>query len=366
MRLQAAVDELAQRLGRPVLLEDHAQGLLAYSEQTDPVDDIRRDSILRRQTTPEVRQRFRAAGIFESRGPLRIPASPGVLPRVCVPARHRDRLLGFLWLIDADIPMTDAEVLAAATAAATLALALLHDALAAGLSAQREQEAVSGVLLGDDTTGAQVLVDEGGFPPLPVTALVVRPTGVFSRELMSQGLLAARTKLVARHLVRYDHGVLLCAGRVNPAEVHAAFATPVVVGVGSARPLSHAATSYAEALHASVVASQVPSFAPTASWASLGVYRMLASMPADSLHPGLARLLSSPEHVPLLETLETYLDLAGSVVETSRALRLHRTSLYYRLQRLESLADTDLKDGNERLMLHLSLKLARLSGRFPT
>jgi hypothetical protein len=32
---------------------------------------------------------------------------------------------------------------------------------------------------------------------------------------------------------------------------------------------------------------------------------------------------------------------------------------------VEALAETDLKDGNERLMLHLSLKLARLSGRFP-
>ncbi len=365
MRLQPAVDELAVRVGRPVLLEDHAQRVLAYSEQTGPMDDVRRDSILRRHTTPSVRQHFRAAGIFESRGPLRIPGSADVLPRVCVPARHRDRLLGFLWLID-EPAMPDTAVAAASAAAGALALSLLHDALAEGLTAQRELEAVSGVLLGDDTTGAQVLVDEGGFPSLPVTVLVVRPAGAFSREAMTQGLLAARTKLAARHLVRHDHGVLLCAGRVHLAEVHAAFPAPVVVGVGTARPLAHAASSYAEALHASVVALTVPGFAPTATWHSLGVYRMLATMPADAVHPGLARLLSAPEHRPLVETLETYLDLAGSVVATSKALRLHRTSLYYRLQRVETLAETDLKDGNERLMLHLSLKLARLSGRFPT
>jgi hypothetical protein len=35
--------------------------------------------------------------------------------------------------------------------------------------------------------------------------------------------------------------------------------------------------------------------------------------------------------------------------------------LYYRLQRVEQLAGTDLKDGHERLCLHLALKLARLS-----
>ncbi|PWR17265.1 hypothetical protein DKT69_01110 [Micromonospora sicca] len=43
---------------------------------------------------------------------------------------------------------------------------------------------------------------------------------------------------------------------------------------------------------------------------------------------------------------------------------MHRTTLYYRLQRVESLADRDLKDGNERLCLHLALKLGRLTGRY--
>jgi DNA-binding PucR family transcriptional regulator len=86
-------------------------------------------------------------------------------------------------------------------------------------------------------------------------------------------------------------------------------------------------------------------------------------MPKSELHPGIERLLADRAHLPLLKTLETYLDLAGSVVETARALRLHRTSLYYRLQRVEELAGTDLKNGDERLSLHLSIKLARLAGR---
>jgi DNA-binding PucR family transcriptional regulator len=87
---------------------------------------------------------------------------------------------------------------------------------------------------------------------------------------------------------------------------------------------------------------------------------MLASVPADAIHPGVIRLLSSPE---LLETVETYLDLAGSAVEASRALRLHRTSLYYRLQRAAEVTGMSLRDGDSRLVLHLSLKLARLHGR---
>jgi len=374
--LQRLVDDLAVRIGRPVLLEDHGQRVIAYSEQTGPVDDLRRDSILRRHTTPEVRRWFRTTGIFDARGPRRIPAVPdqGTLARVCVPARHDDRLLGFVWLIDADPPMSDEDVAIAAKTAPAFALALFRDSLADGLTFRREQEAVSRVLLGDRESaraGAQILVEAGGFPQAePVTALVVRPVAEPDRDTLEQGLLAVRFKLAARHplhLVRYDHGVLLCAGRPpDPARVHATVTVPVVVGVGRARAtLSDAAESYREALHAAEVAARVPGYGPSAAWATLGVYRMLSTIPPGELHPGLERLLADPGNRSLLETLETYLDLAGSAVATAKALRLHRTSLYYRLQRVEELAGTDLKSGDERLTLHLSLKLARLSGRFP-
>ena len=355
MALQLAVDDLARQLGRPVLLEDHAQSVLAYSEQTGPMDDVRRDSILRRHTTRDVRTHFRAAGIFEARGPLRVPGTDGVLPRVCVPLRHRERLLGFLWLIDAPV-MTDSDVGLAAKVANELALTVLHDVLADGVSTQREQAALARVLAGEAAAG-RVLVDEGGFPSLPVTVLVVRG----ARELLLDGLLAARLKFSARHLVRADHGVLVCAGPVRAGDVPGLFAEPVVVGAGTTRAdLAGAHESYVEALHASLVAARVPGFAPVASWDSLGVYRMLATVPAEAVPREVLRL--PPE---LVETVERYLDSAGSAVETAKALRLHRTSLYYRLQRVAELTGTNLRNGDERLTLHLSLKLARLHGLLP-
>lgn len=368
--LQRLVDDLAVRIGRPVLVEDHGQRVISYSEQTGPVDDIRRDSILRRHTSSEVRALFRAAGILESRGPLRIPALPGALARVCVPLRHRDRLLGFLWLIDDSPPMAAQDVTIAAKSAQVLALMLFRDSLAAGLSFRRELEAVSQVLLGDHpsaSAGAALLIENGEFPGSePVTAVVVAPVPALDRVELEHGLLAARSRLASRplHFVRADHGVLLCSGR-PPSNVLAAVGFPAVAGVGRPRAaLADAASSYREARHAAEVAAKVPGYGPTASWTSLGVYRMLSTVSPAELHPGVERLLTDQANRSLLETLETYLDLAGSVVATARTLRLHRTSLYYRLQRVEQLAGTDLKSGDERLALHLSLKLARLAGRF--
>ncbi|PZG50757.1 CdaR family transcriptional regulator, partial [Spongiactinospora gelatinilytica] len=148
--LQSLVDDLASRLRRPLLLEDRLQRVVAYSEQDGPIDDIRRDSILRRHTAPEVREWLRGAGIHESAGPLRTPAAPGLglLPRVCLPARHGGRLLGFLWFIDAGPCMTDTEVELAARATPAVALALFRESMASGLASRRELEAVTELLAG--------------------------------------------------------------------------------------------------------------------------------------------------------------------------------------------------------------------------
>ncbi|MFB4285450.1 MULTISPECIES: PucR family transcriptional regulator [unclassified Nonomuraea] len=377
--LQRIVDELAARLDRPLLLEDRVQRVVAYSEQSGAMDDVRRDSILRRHTVPEVRQWLRESGIQEATDPLRTPGAPhlGLLPRVCVPIRHADGLLGFLWFIDVEPPMPDAAVAEAAAAVPGLALALFHESLASGLASHRELEAVTGLLLGERdpaANAAKQLIEAGAFPQSQaVTVLVARPRTAEPddalRLALEQGLLALRRRLSGHHplhLVRYDHAALLTAGPPVPAdELHAAMPVPVVVGIGRARPaLAAAAESYREARHAAEVTARVPGLGRTAEWARLGVYRMLTQLPDQELHPGLEGLLGDAQYLPLLETLETYLDLAGSAVATSRALRLHRTSLYYRLQRVEELARTDLKDGGERLALHLSLKLARLSGRY--
>ncbi|MEV4174182.1 helix-turn-helix domain-containing protein [Nonomuraea sp. NPDC049709] len=377
--LQRIVDELAARLDRPLLLEDRVQRVVAYSEQSGAMDDVRRDSILRRHTVPEVRQWLRESGIQEATDPLRTPGAPhlGLLPRVCVPIRHADGLLGFLWFIDAEPPMPDAAVAEAEAAVPGLALALFHESLASGLASHRELEAVTGLLLGERdpaANAAKQLIEAGAFPQSQaVTVLVARPRTAEPddalRLALEQGLLALRRRLSGHHplhLVRYDHAALLTAGPPVPAdELHAAMPVPVVVGIGRARPaLAEAAESYREARQAAEVTARVPGLGRTAEWARLGVYRMLTQLPDQELHPGLEGLLGDAQYLPLLETLETYLDLAGSAVATSRALRLHRTSLYYRLQRVEELARTDLKDGGERLALHLSLKLARLSGRY--
>src|SRR5438128_1656632 len=61
--LQVLVDDLAMRTGAPTVLEDHEQRMVVYSAQDGPIDEVRRDSILMRETSPEVMFWFRRFGI---------------------------------------------------------------------------------------------------------------------------------------------------------------------------------------------------------------------------------------------------------------------------------------------------------------
>jgi DNA-binding PucR family transcriptional regulator len=191
----------------------------------------------------------------------------------------------------------------------------------------------------------------------------------------------------ALHLARKDHSVLLLAApgtddtrlRSQLESLHAIAMSELtasepnaelVIGVGAHQAdLAGAHESYGEARMAAMAGGALPNAGPVVLWAELGVYQVAAKLAARDevtpvLHEGLRSLLHSPEALPLLETLETYLDAAGNAQVTAETLHLHRTSLYYRLQRVEQLARTDLKDGMERLALHLTLKVARLTGEY--
>jgi DNA-binding PucR family transcriptional regulator len=64
----------------------------------------------------------------------------------------------------------------------------------------------------------------------------------------------------------------------------------------------------------------------------------------------------------LTGTAETWLDTGCSAARASAALHVHRQTLYSRLARIAQLTGLDLADGDARLLLHASLRSARLHG----
>ena len=72
-------------------------------------------------------------------------------------------------------------------------------------------------------------------------------------------------------------------------------------------------------------------------------------------------LVAGPFMKPeLARTAEVFLDHAGQAGRTAAELGIHRQTLYYRLSRVEQLTGLRLTDGEDRLLLHMALKGARL------
>ncbi len=56
--------------------------------------------------------------------------------------------------------------------------------------------------------------------------------------------------------------------------------------------------------------------------------------------------------------LRTPQDAAGNVQHAAEELSVHRQTVYYRLQHIEAITGLQLARGEDRLLLHLGLRLA--------
>jgi hypothetical protein len=306
---------------------------------------------------------------------VHIPARPdiGMRARVCVPLVGGGRRLGYLWLFE-DPLVTEADLRLARAAAAEAAALVGPDADAQLLRRRHEQQLVVSLLSADPRqieTAATALEAEHYLPLRPVCVWVVAPAGPAGDEWSAEALDRLRARLAAKQAIcaEFD-GRLVClagvrglAGNAVMEALGALTAPRALVGQGEpVEALHDVPTSYRRALAALRVAAHADS--GTASWDALGVERVVTALPdaaLDDLPEGLRRLLAGDE--ALVRTLEAYLDHAGDVKRTAAALSLHRGGLYYRLRRIEEVAGVNLHDGEDRLLCHLALRLARLKGQ---
>ncbi|PAU50814.1 helix-turn-helix domain-containing protein, partial [Streptomyces albireticuli] len=126
------------------------------------------------------------------------------------------------------------------------------------------------------------------------------------------------------------------------------------------RGLAELSAAWVEALSAARAAAAEPRLGPVAEWADIGPYRALAALPPEAAADPSVRPLLAAAHAELARTAEAFLDCAGQAGRTAAALGIHRQTLYYRLARVEQLTGLDLDEGEDRLLLHMGLKAARL------
>ncbi|WP_392672764.1 PucR family transcriptional regulator [Streptomyces sp. LN785] len=377
---QELVDEISALLGVPATLEDRDFALVAFgahdSDDDTAMDPVRTRSILTRRSTPAVRAWFEGFGIARAAGPVRIPAAPeaGVFRgRICLPVRHRGVVLGYVWLLDADPGPTDEALTAAMDVAARIG-ALLSDEARAGTDLSREFGAVLTAgrgwqrdmavaalreALGPDADGLHTVVCVTPWPDETPSARTV-PSAAALCTVPSPAR-AATLSLAA--LVRLRSSDVLDPATTAADRLRAAAGRTATAGIAvPRRGLPELAAAWHEASAAARAAAAESRLGPVAQWSAIGPYRLLTALltTADAAPDQAVRTLLTPPHVELARTAETYLDCAGQAGRTAAELGIHRQTLYYRLSRVEQLTGLDLSDGEDRLLLHMALKGARL------
>ena len=375
--VQRLAEDLAERLGRSVEVDDRAMRPLAITAQIGAIDEVRIEAVLRRYSRPEMVAHAQSFGIRRATGPVRIPADDklATLARLCVPVRSAGQLYGYLWLIDAEPPLTEADVAAAVETAAEISAALRANERSVETQLADDTRLVTQLFDTDPAGRAAarhaVIRQDRLSPDFRLTVLVARLAAT-AEATHSVAAELRRALPSGRVLVGFKPGAIVLVGHTDvlTRSVHrlvsntAAHHRAHFAGAGASPDSGlddELSTAYERAAFAARIATLDPTHAGFARWSELGAVTAFCHLPWTTdtvalLHPGASRLLA-PECTTIRETVLTYLELGGDTRAVTAALAIHRTTLYYRLDRAGELLGAGWQTGSARLGLHLALRL---------
>ena len=343
----AVVEQAAQSLGLPVVLEDYAHQMRAYYGRTDPSDEV----------LAEWGQHSR---LNHNRAEIvRCTARPITL---------RGEVWGFLHVLHADVSPSTATVYTIERAAAAVAITLMGEQIRGARRSQRATALVSRLMLGDiDGKGfidraLEMGRDLRGRSFVAVVACRLDDDEPFGEEELGRHLAEAgagsivadtgdRTLAVVALPPKKGERVLMEALRVAPARV----------GLSRVVPADRLVAAIHEARSA-VAATQSDPQHRFVRFEDLGVLRLLmavsdtelASYVEDELGPILANDAASAN--PLLPTLRAFLDCDGRKSDAAQRLFVQRRTLYYRLDRIGAMLHRSLDQPETRHRLLFAVR----------
>lgn len=376
--LQAILDTLVEIVGKPVMFDDSARQLVGFAT-TPEWDDAR---LLERWSEHSRLEHIRGENVACAWGPVRL----------------RDEEWGRLHVLTFGEPTDQIDTLAIDRAAAAIGLWLLSGQDRAALADRARSELIADLWQGRRWSGTDALARSrslGGDLDRPVLVAIAvefgsgahgEPGGPndpgaerlfhavqthLQRLAREAGItcMAAAVGTVCLAIVGLsdDEPARVIVGRLA-GDVQAAVNDDLrgrVVSVGISRPgtadtlrriLTEATDAAAHGAHSLRSSGSYHS-------ADLGLRHLLARLGdgpelgrfvEDELGPLLAN--DATGRTPLIPTLRAYVESGGQKATTARMLHLERRSLYYRLERIEAILDSDLDDPSARLRVQVALQ----------
>ena len=212
--------------------------------------------------------------------------------------------------------------------------------------------------------------------PSSVWAVVIDPHAgaLRARALANRIAASAGIGIV---FVREQAGCLFFVTRARPGDADRHLAEQIramagrfelrIVAIGAALVENtdyDLAPAAERAERAAGILAALPELAEVGWHDDLGPWIMLSRIAPGSVRirdiSPAAEVLLDPSNAIYRETVEVYLDVAGRIGDACARLHIHRTTLYYRLDKAPDSVRDALHDGSARSSLHMALKLDRL------
>lgn len=396
--IQRSVDLLAEELGRSVVVNDPGIRMLFASQHFGDEDEVRVRAVLHRDAGSKAIGHVLAQGVSTWTKPGSIPANPdiGMRARYCFPIRWRGELLGLLMIMDADGTLTTGDIDKAQLVVAEVSALMAGLRESSNAEVATQEDAVRRMISRDLHTRQVAIDDLASLHVLPahpfvraVTLLVDDRGASTDPEHVEIALRHALTSPRSAHrgtslravdrrmgtlvhfsTVAVDDDVMTSHAEAMLQQVAEVSAGRFGCVAGIGETVEGAPDAWLSARQAELACRGVGIAGKhsVARWQDLGVYATLLRIPEQDLDAtviprGLSELMAADPSGRLVQTLRTYLDHGCSGPAASDALFIHRTTLYYRLDRVRDITGLDLDDGETRLVLHLGLRVADLLGR---
>jgi purine catabolism regulator len=166
---------------------------------------------------------------------------------------------------------------------------------------------------------------------------------------------------------------------VDEARAQLAARTPSgLVASGISRPargLAALREAYREAKDAVSIANELGEREKTTFYGDLKLYQLLLALKERNLEhlrrfhaETLGPLVEHDRNKQgdLIRTLNGFFEANGNLAKAATDLDVHRNTLVYRLERISELTGLNLDDADNRLILHLALKVQRVLATLPT
>lgn len=401
--LFAVANAVAALVDAPITIEDRSSRLLAFSSRQEDVDEVRVQTILRRQVPEEYTRVLARRGVFQdiyrSTGAVYVgPVAsdePDDRGRAAVAVRAGDEILGTIWAIVSE-PLDAERAHAMADAARLVAMHLVWQRTDADIerrlraellntaleSGSRSREAIQRLGLKDEAAIVLALTVAGGDGehPLPAQLAVERKR---LADAFALHLTAIYPRSAAGLIGDVSYGIVpvtnTTAAEERAAKVAVDFLARIdsalrpLIGIGPLVPGSSALeqsrsgadralrvlrsrgcgpqVALLDDVHIEALLLELADFVPRGELPSGAVARLAAY---DDAHQG-----------SLLDTLRAWLEAFGDTVAASKAMYVHANTFRYRLRRAAEVGKIDLDDPHSRFAVMLQLRLLDLSAPPP-